>query len=88
MEFYSTVSSSYYLQSFPEHSGRLHSFGETSFFASSLNIRFRILPEAFFGIASTHLMPPSSILYDESLSLIYSCTSFSLGPLPPCLRVM
>lgn len=39
-------------------------------FASSLNTLFKIFPEAFFGIASTHLTPPSSILKLANLSLI------------------
>lgn len=47
-----------------------HNFAPVSFLASSLRMRFKILPDAFLGIASTHLMPPSSILYDARRSLI------------------
>jgi hypothetical protein len=66
-----------------------HNFALPSFLASSLKIRFKIFPEAFLGIASTHLIPPSSILKEESLSRMYSCTCWSPGPpLPPGRRTI
>lgn len=52
-----------------------YNFAPISFFACSLKIRFKIFPEAFFGISSTNTIPPVSILNDASRS--FMCLSIS-----------
>jgi hypothetical protein len=59
-----------------------HNFAPVSSLAICFKSFFKIFPEAFFGIASTNLTPPTNCLYPASLSLIYACTSVYCNCLP------
>lgn len=57
----------------------LYSLAAISLAARSLSNFFKIFPLAFFGMASTNLIPPSRFLYLASRALEYRFASSSVN---------